>query len=786
MQAVDAHKAGKMREAEVLYRAILQTYPQHPDANHNLGVLAIAVGKPELALPYLKRALEAYPEHLQFWLSYIETLTRLGMQDEAQVAILAGKSHGVSEAIFRELDERFSSMEAATPATPADMRKDSIDAESEKKLSEDGDAKSALIRAFNSGKYAEAEILSRMLTQSQPEDALGWKALGASLRQSGKPADALLPMQKAVELGPEDAEAHCNLGTLLMDLGKWNDAVIQCRYAIDIDPEYATAYNSLAAALKAMGRLDEAEIAYRQAITIKPDYPEPYNNLGNVLHIQSRLEEAKKSLEKAIELKPGYAEAYCNLGVVLTDMCQLEEACKAFKNAIAIKPDYVEAIGSLGVALYDMGRYEEAESCCRRVISIKPHNAVAYNNLGNALSELGKNEEAESSYRRAISIESTYADANFNLGVSQCEHGKIKEGISSLETALRLNPQNAEFHRAISRYKKFTAGDPEIAVMQGIYADPKQSRSAHGRICFALAKAHEDMGSYDESFRLYAEGNRLCKAESGYDIAHDKELFEAIKKTFLNTNLKLNRESASKTDKQYIFIIGMPRSGTTLVEQILSSHSKVFGAGELDTLNNTIYETFNGSDGRFGFVLSEINIGKIRRGYETSLNRLATTRPVIVDKMPHNFRWVGFLLMAFPDCKIIHTVRDPIPVCWSIFKNYFPAKGLGFTWDLGDLAEYYKLYEDIMAFWHEKFPGRIYDLNYEKLTENQEEETRKLLEYCGLPWEDACLEFEKTERVVRTASTAQVRNGMYKGSNEAWKRFEPHLGILKEGLTVKD
>ena len=222
----------------------------------------------------------------------------------------------------------------------------------------------------------------------------------------------------------------------------------------------------------------------------------------------------------------------------------------------------------------------------------------------------------------------------------------------------------------------------------------------------------------------------------------------------------------------------MPRSGTTLAEQILASHSQVYGAGEMEAMNKAIHAEFN-PDGRgYRFALSEDALAGIRRRYLASLAGLKTSRPVVIDKMPLNFRWLGFILEAIPEARIVNLARDPIAVCWSIFKTYFPTSGLGFAYDLTDLAAYYRMHEDLMAFWRQRYPGRIFDLNYERLTEDQEGQTRALLDYCGLAWEDACFDFHLTERTVRTASATQVRRKMYRGSSNAWKSYETHLRPL--------
>jgi hypothetical protein len=256
---------------------------------------------------------------------------------------------------------------------------------------------------------------------------------------------------------------------------------------------------------------------------------------------------------------------------------------------------------------------------------------------------------------------------------------------------------------------------------------------------------------------MLSEGNRLKKAERGYSIDKEKRLFDAIKKLSY---------SAVEPSRRLIFIVGMPRSGTSLVEQILASHSTVHAAGELTAM---AVLCLSGKDPR-----------GVRDGYLKGIPDAA----VVTDKMPANFMWIGVILSAFPDAKIVHTSRDPMATCWSIYKTSFTGSGNRFAHDLQDIAKFYKLYRDLMAFWRERFPGKIHDLNYEELTVNQEPETRALLDYCELPWEDACLRFHENPRPVRTASSAQVRKPMYQGSSRDWKRYEKHLTPLKEALGV--
>lgn len=298
-------------------------------------------------------------------------------------------------------------------------------------------------------------------------------------------------------------------------------------------------------------------------------------------------------------------------------------------------------------------------------------------------------------------------------------------------------------------------------------------------LCFALAKIHDDLGDIDRCFELLVEGNRNHRRGKTDSIEDARLTVSAVREIFSNQEVT---GLPGPLPRQPLFILGMPRSGTTLVEQILASHPDVFGAGELKLMGQWCY----------GFVKLyrsdpySIHLGnylpQLKDHYLNGLAQLGTTETFITDKMPLNFLWTGFILSAFPAARIIHTRRDPMAVCWSLFRTDFAGTSNGYACDLHDIAEFYNLYGELMQFWNEKFPGRIYHQDYERLTENQAQETRRLLEYCGLPWNDACLAFHRNPREVRTASRIQVRRPMYRGSSDAWKPYAKYLEPLKNGL----
>ena len=566
--------------------------------------------------------------------------------------------------------------------------------------------------------------------------------------------------------------------TALYKQGKLQETMAQGEALAKQFPNEPITANLLGAVYVGLGDLEQAVANYTRALRIKPDFAEAHNNLGDVLKSLGKPEEAVASYHRALQIKADFAEAHNNLGDVLKSLGKAEEAVASYNRALQTKPDFFIAHNNLGAALNDLGKTEEAVSSLTKALQIQPNLAEAHSNLGVALNELGKSEEAASSLTRALQIKPDFAKAHINLGTTLNDLGKPDEAVASYNRALQINPAFAKAHRFLSTVKKFQDDDPQIHQMLQLVERNNLPDEDRIHLNFALAKAHEDIGNYERAFSYYIEGNRLRKEELNYEISSARASFAKIKATFSIDVPALSalEESESAKGQQPVFVLGMPRSGTTLVEQILASHSQVYGAGELVLLGQSV-----NSIKWISTRLSSDQLQSVRKSYLSGLKTIGVSEPYITDKMPVNLLWIGFIIAAIPEARIVHVKRDARATCWSNFKHIF-GKGNGFACDLQDVSEYYKMYIDLMAFWHDKFPGRVYDLNYEALTEHQEDVTRKLFEYIGLNWEDQCLEFHKTRRAVQTASVAQVRQKMYQGSSDEWRKYEKHLGSMVELL----
>ena len=518
------------------------------------------------------------------------------------------------------------------------------------------------------------------------------------------------------------------------------------------------------------GQYVEAETLAKSIIQLSPNHQFSWKVLGASLKQNGKNIEALTAMKKSVELAPKDSEAHNNLGVTLEGLGRLKEAEVSYRKAVKLKSDYVEAYNNLGNALKELGRLEEAEESYRKAVKLKSDYVEAYNNLGNTLKELGRLEEAEESYRKAIKLKFDYAEAHNNLGNLEKELGKLDNAKSSYLQAVTLKPDYAEAHRHLALMKKFKFKDEQYLKMRELYFDDNISKEQLCHINFGLAKACEDLEDYEQAFNHYNEGNKLRKKLLKYDISYDIRLFNQIKLGYDKIYKNSLEPSQYLVYPNPIFIVGMPRSGTTLVEQIISSHPKVKGAGELNFAEKFGREIATGT--------SEVNqktIIDFHNKYLIKLKNISDGKSFITDKMPLNFRFLGLLISSFPSCKIIHVKRNSAAVCWANYKQLFIKHNNEYSYSIDDILNYHKLYENIMEFWFKNFSKRIYNLNYELLTTNQENEIRKLISYIGLDWDEKCLSPQNNKRVVATASSLQIREKIYQDSSQQWKKYQKYL-----------
>jgi len=631
-------------------------------------------------------------------------------------------------------------------------------------------------REVKQGNYSKAQQLYNGVLQQYPNHPVAIKNL--------RDLQHKLPRNIAAQ-GPATSPSKDQIDALLKHYhsGQMTQAEQASRALLRAYPQSGLVLNILGAALHAQGKLDEALQIFDRSIQLKPDDANIYFNRGLTLKALGQLQESMQSFEKAIQLKPDFAPAYYSLGKALQESEQVELAAASFTMAIRINPDFAEAYYNRGNAEINLGQLEHAVKSYEQAIRLKPDYAEVYLYRASAFFELGQLQASLSSCDQAIKLKADFAEAYYARGNALRGLGQQQPAIQNYEQAIHLKPSLAEAHYHLGSLKDYQPGDAQIGVMEALYTHADTSESDQMRLSFALAKAYEDLADYDKSFQYLQAGNSVRKKQLNYHIDEDRRLISKIRRVFVSASLPSALANPGKPAIQPIFIVGMLRSGTSLVEQILASHSLVHGAGELSSLPGLVRPLIaKRGDEKAKQQLSSHEIEGVRNGYLSALQALKVPEKIITDKMPLNFRWIGFILCAFPEAKIIHLSRDPRATCWSNYKHYFAEKGTGFANDLIDLAEFHKLYIDLMAFWRERFPNKIYELGYEDLTENQQAETRNLLAFCDLDWQTQCLDFHNTKRSVTTMSANQVRKKMYQGSSEAWRKYAAHLQPLIKGL----
>jgi tetratricopeptide (TPR) repeat protein len=747
--AVNLHRAGRVSEAEQFYRKILQVAPGHFGATHYLGLACTQQGKHNEAVGLLRKAVASNP-------ASFEALTNLG----------------VALAATRQLEAAVAEYRKAIALQP-----DYVEARN--------NLGSALIGL---GRHADAIAELEQALAIKPDLAAPHNNLGSALAALGRHIDALPAYREAVRLNPEFTDACNNLGLSLVALGRPDEALEIYRTALTLMPGDADAHANLAIALAALDRHEAAIPHFEAALAGRPGNTEAHNNLGNSLAALNRHGEALAHYAKAIELRPELAEVHYNLGNALTTLQRHPEAVAHYRKALALQPRYAEAHNNLGIALVMLERPAEAVTHHREAIAIRPDFTEAHSSLGDALAALDRYDEAQASFHRALALDPAFPEAHAGLGNLQRTLGRLEEARQTFEKAISLAPRRAEFHRGLAEIKRFAAGDSQLAAMEALAQDAA-TLSGNGRthLQFALAKAYDDLGDSPRAFQHLIEGNAHKRAAIQYDPSETLRLFARTAEVFTS---ELMRRQANQGDPSPlpIFIVGMPRSGSSLIEQVLASHSRVFGAGEITDFNAAA-AILAGPGGAlpvpFPELAAEMTAEQFRcvgSHYVNGLRSRAPSAERITDKTLGNFLFAGLIHLALPNARIIHARRNPVDTCLSCFSKLF-ASQMSFTYDLAELGQYYRAYDALMAHWSQVLPaGVMLEVSYEDMVADFEPQAKRILGHCGLQWEEACLSFHTTQRPVKTASSAQVRQPLYRAAVGRSQSYRALLSPLLDAL----
>jgi tetratricopeptide (TPR) repeat protein len=661
----------------------------------------------------------------------------------------------------------------------------------------------ALVTLVQQGRLGDSEQRARALLERYPHAGMLWKILSVSLLRQRK--DALAQLRRTTELMPQDAEAHANLGAALHDLGLWSEALESLERASTLNPNDVQALVDSGNALRALGRSEEAVARYRRVLERHAGHAEARNNLGNALMEQGDcvqaaqcyrlslaiepanaqihcnlgnaegqlglLDEALISIRRAIELDPALSAAHKSLGRTLAALGRRGEAVSAYRQALALDPRDVDALNGLGKVLLELNQIEESAAAYRRALALDAQSAAAYVGLASALRIQGRHAEAESNCRDALAADARSTEAMTLLGELRADSGQFAEALELFERALTVDPLFCSAINGIAMHRKMERGDTAwLARAESAVA--RSPPPAHEIILrYALGKYHDDVGDYDIAFGHYRMANELSKRYgSGYE--RDK-LGRLVDEVIVSYAAPAAVRAPSSEDERPVFIIGMPRSGTSLVEQILASHPDVYGAGEVIFWEEAFAaQRGAGSQGTPGLLqaLAQAYLDRVGASGKAALR--------IADKMPRNFLYAGLIHTVFPRARIIHMRRHPIDTCLSIYFQNFFSPG-PYTNDLDELAHYYGEYLRAMRHWRSVLPETaLLEIPYEALVGDPEAWTRRLLEFIGLSWDARCLDFHLTERVVITASKWQVRQKIHTGSAGRWRRYRQHIAPL--------
>jgi len=454
------------------------------------------------------------------------------------------------------------------------------------------------------------------------------------------------------------------------------------------------------------------------------------------------------------------------------------------RNAVKLAPDFFGAQMDLARALLEIEELEECETVLQHVIKMRPNLPQPRSMLGGVYNKMGRFEDGVETYKSALEQQPNHAGSMAGLGHSLKTIGRQDESIDIYRDCIKNYPTFGEAYWALANLKTFRFSDDEIAAMEQHVDDDKLPDETRVNLNYSLGKAHEDRGDYDLAFQRYDQGSKLRRPHESYDPVHTEMVHDQIIETITADFVAENAGNGSPDDSP-IFIVGLPRSGSTLVEQILASHSQVDGTHELPDLPRVVstinHQRLQGDVYPFALRHYGKDLAKLGDQYIESTARFRKGSPFFTDKMPNNFASIGLIALILPDAKIVNARRHPLDSCMGSYKQLF-YRGQSFTYDLVELGEYYLEYQRLMDHWHEILPGKVLDVQYENMVADQENQTRRLIEHCALPWEDGCLRFYETDRAVITASSEQVRQPIYSKSVNSWRRFESHLGPLIEVL----
>ncbi|MGI9270261.1 MAG: sulfotransferase [Woeseiaceae bacterium] len=599
------------------------------------------------------------------------------------------------------------------------------------------------------GSYGEAETRYREVLQREPKNIHALNLLGIVCINTDRAEEAVDFIAVAIGENAGDAESYTNMGIAQKDLQRFEAARSSFEKAARLNPRNPVIFNNLGNVQLALNQCEPAVKSFRAALQLDPNYADSLSNLTAALKETGQLGGALAAADRAIQLRPDFAEAWNNRGEVLFKQARFDDAVASYRKAVEFGENYVGAMINLSAALKETGDIAGARGSLDEALKLEPDNARAYNNMGVLLEQLGDGAAAAAQFREAIQSSTEYANAYYQLA--------------------QLRGQGLN--------------DAEVEAVRTLMASENLADAQRMPLAFALACAYEKRDDYDRSFEHLVMAQDIKAQENPYDDKMVGKYYSDIAAQF-SVAPPDDAGHIAVDGPTPVFVLGMPRSGTTLTEQILGSHAAVYGAGELSFMEDTVFEAKKITGKAYPHcmeALSKSQLASLGRLYLERIAARTAGEPIVVDKTPMNFQYIGFIAAALPNARFIHCRRDPIDNCLSIFKLPF-EKSHSYAHSLTALGQYFRHYSDLMQHWDRLLGDRILDVQYENTVADVEKQSRSLLEFLELPFDDAVLQFHKAEGIVKTPSASQVRQPIYSSSVERWRKYENHLRPLIEQL----
>ncbi len=637
---------------------------------------------------------------------------------------------------------------------------------------------------LRAGDAPMAERICRQALNAHPRDANLLCLLGASLIRQKKPEEAEHTLSRAVRIYNDFSRAHEGLAEALIMQGRLPEALASLERAENLEPGRASIRMKKAKVLIGLGQDDEATREFEASFKLTPHRENLVRGLG--LQRMGNVREAEKIFRDVLLRDPKNVDALRLLAGVAMRAKQWGDAEALLERALEIAPDFHQGWSDLGLARQEQDKVDEAIEAFERVVQLEPLRPNGYVSVGTIHAMVGNHDAALGAFEKALNIDPRNFGALSGKGHVLKTIGRQEEAIASYRECVKQNPDHGETWWSMANLKTFRFDDADVDNMLQRVARESLVEEQRTNFHFALGKAFEDREDYDRAFEQFALGNANRRQREIYDPVQTADLHDQFIETFSRDFLASHRDAGCPSNAP-IFIVGLPRSGSTLIEQILASHPDVEGTHELPDLGRVARSLGTGRDDRLAYprVVKELTDDELRAAGEDYLKRTERhrelTTPRFTDKLPNNFVHVGFLKLVLPNAKIINARRHPLDSCLGSFKQLF-ARGQPFTYDQFELAEFYLEYQRLMDHWHLVLPGKVLDVQYEQVVDDLENEVRRILDYCELPWNDACLRFYETRRAVKTASSEQVRQPIYASSKHLWRRYEKHLGPMIEIL----